>query len=49
MLFHSDYVCGATAHPCRRSQFDHLGFARHPKLTQETTIYDEQFGENRRS
>jgi hypothetical protein len=33
--------------PDRRSQFGRSSFTRHPKLTQETTVYDEQFGRNR--
>jgi len=33
--------------PDRWSQFGRSSFTRHPKLTQETTVYDEQFGRNR--
>jgi len=33
--------------PDRRSQFGRSSFTRHPKLTQDTTVYDEQFGRNR--
>jgi len=37
------------AKPDRRSQFGQPSFARHPKLTQETTVYDGHSGRNRRS
>jgi len=32
------------ADPLSPSQIGGSSFTRHPKLTQETTVYDEQFG-----
>ena len=37
------------AEPDRRSQFGRPSLARHPKSTQEMTVYDSQLGRNRRS